>query len=335
MPVKITIIGTGQVGASIGLALGKHKDMFLRVGHDKDLKIANRAKALGALDRVDFNLPSSVHEAAIVILAIPLDQIKETLKYIADELQEDAVIMDTAPLKGETLQWFAELLPGNRHYIGLTPMPNPVYLNAPGAGVESAHADFFENGMMAIVTPPEVPAEAIKLAADLSTLMGAEHIFIDPTELDSMLSATYLLPQLLSAALVNTTTGQPGWKDARKLTGLPFSLASGAVAAPGEASSLAEQAISAREHLLRRVDMLVDYLYILRQQIEAGDAEHLQQELERATLERQKWLKERTAAHWSARETASSVELPTARETFTRMFTFGGGKKPKPRDKNN
>ncbi len=333
MPVKITIIGTGQIGASIGLALGKHKDMFLRVGHDKDLKIANRAKALGALDRVDINLPSSVDEAAIVILAIPQDQIKETLKYIADDLQEEAVIMDTAPIKGETLRWFAELLPERRYHIGLTPILNPAYLNAPGSGVESAHVDLFEHGVMAIVTPPQVPGEAIKLAADLSTLLGAEHIFIDPTELDSMLTGTYLLPQLLAAALTNTTIGEPGWQDARKLTDRPYSLVSGAIAALSEVNALTNQIISTREHLLRRMDVLVDYLYSLRQHIEDGDSGYLQQELQRAALGHAQWLKERTAGNWSANETASSVELPTARETFTRMFTFGGGKKPKPRDK--
>ena len=34
MTVQITIIGMGQIGASIGLALGEHKDLFMRVGHD-------------------------------------------------------------------------------------------------------------------------------------------------------------------------------------------------------------------------------------------------------------------------------------------------------------
>ncbi len=64
MTVQITIIGTGQIGASIGLALGEHKDLFIRVGHDKDIRVANQAKDMGALDRVDINLPNSVAEAA-------------------------------------------------------------------------------------------------------------------------------------------------------------------------------------------------------------------------------------------------------------------------------
>ena len=30
MTVQITIIGTGQIGTSMGLALGEHKEMFYR-----------------------------------------------------------------------------------------------------------------------------------------------------------------------------------------------------------------------------------------------------------------------------------------------------------------
>jgi ketopantoate reductase len=35
MPLKITILGLGQVGASIGLALAKVKDQAVRVGNDR------------------------------------------------------------------------------------------------------------------------------------------------------------------------------------------------------------------------------------------------------------------------------------------------------------
>ena len=39
MPVQITIIGLGQIGASIGLALAAHKDKVTTVGHDKEFSI--------------------------------------------------------------------------------------------------------------------------------------------------------------------------------------------------------------------------------------------------------------------------------------------------------
>jgi len=330
MPVKITIIGMGQIGASIGLALGARKDLFVRVGHDKNIQVANRAKAMGALDSVDINLPNSVIDAAIVILSLPLDQIRETLQFIASDLNEDVVIMDTAPVKGLVLQWAKELLPPNRYYIGLTPVLNPAYLETPGSGVEAARADLFKNGMMAILSPQSLPSEAIKLATDFCHLLGAEHLFMDPVEMDSMMAATHILPQLIAAALLNSTVDQPGWRDARKLTGRPYAVSTSAIAQSGEANSLTSQAISTQEHLVRSIDLLMDNLYLLRQQIASGEADKLLKELDRARISREKWIKERKVANWAANESPSNVEIPTSKQVLTRMFTFGGGRKPKP-----
>jgi len=330
MTVQITIIGTGQIGASIGLALGEHKDLFIRVGHDKDVRVANQAKDMGALDRVNINLPNSVTEAAIIILALPLDQIRDTLKLIAPDIQEEAVVMDTAPVKSEVLQWAKELLPPKRYYIGLTPVLNPAYLDISGSGVEAAHADLFKNGMMAILSPQGVPSEAIKLATDFSHLLGAEHLFMDPVELDSMMAATHVLPQLIASALLNTTVDQPGWYEARKLAGRPYAAVTSAATQFGEAHSLSGQAISTHEHLVRWIDALMDNLYTLRQLLASKDAEKLLTELARARLGREKWLSERSTANWAATESAPNVNLPTAKDVFARMFTFGGGRKQKP-----
>ncbi len=330
MTVKITIIGTGQVGASIGLALGAQKDLFLRIGHDKDPKVANRAKAMGAVDKVEINLFNAIDDAAIVILALPLDQIHETLQLIAQDLKEDVVIMDTAPVKGMVIKWIKELLPPKRYYIGLTPAINPAYLLTTGSGVEAARADLFKDGMMAILTLKDLPPEAIKLAIDFTHMLGAENLFIDPLELDSMMSAIDILPQLLAAALLNSIIDQPGWQDARKMTGRPYAVGTSAIAHAGEASSLSSQAISVQEHLLRRMDALMANLAELRQQIASGEVEKLQDVLEHAKQGHEKWHKERTAANWGISETSPHADLPTSRQVFTRMFTFGGGRKPKP-----
>jgi prephenate dehydrogenase len=328
--VQITIIGTGQIGASIGLALGEHKDMFERVGHDKDSKVANRAKEMGALDRVDNNLPHSVAGAEIVILALPLDQIRETLKFIVLDLKEDAVIMDTSPVKADVLQWAKELLPPNRYYIGLTPVLNPAYLETTGSGVEAAHADLFQHGLMAIVSSQGVPSDAMKLATDFSHLLGAEHMFMDPPELDSMMAATHILPQLIATALLNTTVDQPGWYDSRKLADRSYAIATSALDQFGEVNSLSSQAISTQAHLIRWIDALMENLDVLRQQLASQDADKLLQALERARAGREKWAREKNTLNWAANESATNVELPNARQVFARMFTFSGGRKPKP-----
>ncbi|HSB66438.1 MAG TPA: prephenate dehydrogenase/arogenate dehydrogenase family protein [Anaerolineales bacterium] len=329
MTVQITIIGTGQIGASIGLALGEHKDLFVRVGHDKDVRIANRAKDMGAFDRLAINLPSSVENASIVVLALPLDQIQETLKYIASDLQEEAVIMDTAPVKSEVIKWAKELLPPKRHYIGLTPVISAAYLETSGSGVEAARADLFKNGLIAILSPQGVPSEAIKLATDFSHLLGAEHLFMDPIELDSIMAATHILPQLIASTLLSITVDQPGWYEARKLAGRPYALVTSAAAQFGDANALSTQAMASNEHLVRLIDTLIENLYTLRQQLASKEVDQVIKALSHARSGREKWLAERTTANWAATETAPNITLPTAKDVFARMFTFGGGRKPK------
>ena len=152
MTVQITIIGMGQVGTSIGLALAQHSDLVFRVGHDKEIAAANQAKKMGALDRVDINIPHAVEDAGLVILAVPLDQVRETLKAVAQDLRPDVVVMDMAPVKETVMTWAKELLPAHAHYIGLVPVINPSYLQTHDSGTEAAHADLFQNGLLAIVS---------------------------------------------------------------------------------------------------------------------------------------------------------------------------------------
>src|SRR5512141_359408 len=121
MAGQIAIIGLGQIGASVGMALKQENSSLLRVGFDKDPAVARAAESIGVVDKVVTRLPDAVRDADIVLLCLPLGQLHETLKNITGYLKEDAVIMDTAPLKGSTIKWLQELLPARRYYVGLVP----------------------------------------------------------------------------------------------------------------------------------------------------------------------------------------------------------------------
>jgi prephenate dehydrogenase len=319
MTVQITIIGMGQVGTSIGLALAQHSDLVFRVGHDKEIAAANQAKKMGALDRVDINIPHAVEDAGLVILAVPLDQLRETMQAVAQDLRPDVVVVDMAPVKETVVTWAKELLPAHAHYIGLVPVLNPSYLLTHDSGTEAAHADLFTNGLLAIVSGRGTPSEAIKLAADLSQLLGAEHLFIDPVELDSMMSATHLLPQLMATALLNTTVDQPGWREARMLTGRPFAGATSPAVLFDQGGALVQAALGSREHVLRNLDNLIDNLNDLRHDIRSQDAASLTLRLENARKGYERWWRERNTANWGAAETAPKMELPSVKDIFGRM----------------
>jgi prephenate dehydrogenase len=328
MTVQITIIGLGQIGGSIGLALAEHKEMFLRVGHDREPDAARQAMKIGAIDKHSINLPSAVREADVVVLALPVDQIRETMEVIAPDLRENAVVLDTAPVKEVVSAWAKELLPPNRHYIGLTPVLNPSYLLMQDSGIAAARADLFHQGMLCIVAPPGTVSEAFKLSADLARLVGASALFVDPVENDSLMAATHILPQLISAALLNTTVDQPGWYEARKIAGRSYAEVTNPAVHLSEPPTLSSSALATRENVLRVMDAMIASLYALRNDIEDGDSQSLVTRLERARQGGRVWWSQRQAANWN--EAAGPVpEISASSEIFGRLIGIRSRKKKK------
>jgi prephenate dehydrogenase len=326
MAVQITIIGLGQIGASIGLALKDRKDQLVRVGHDIELEISRQAEKLGAIDRADINLPHSVESADLVVLALPVDQLRETLQIIAPDLRENCVVVDTGPAKEAMAAWTAELLPESVHYVGLTPMINPAYLQDHDLGIKAARPDLFQGGLMAIVAPATADSAALKLAADLTRLLGAMPLFADPLEVDGLMAATHLLPQLMAAALLNATIDQPGWREGRKFAGRAYAETTAAAVLPGDAHSLAATALLNRDNTLRVLDTAIAALSAIRNDIDQDDEASLDERLKRARSGREAWWKGRQSKEWIT-ETAPGVDLPDMPGVVGRLF--GIGKKPK------
>jgi prephenate dehydrogenase len=318
MSVQITIIGLGQVGSSIGLALAGQKNIK-RVGHDKDYETARQAQKAGAVDEIKVNLPASVSDANVVILSIPFSEVRETLGYIAQDLRDGTVVIDTAPAKTTVAKWFNELVPQGRYYVGLAPAAGAGYLHGIDLGVRSARADLFTKGLFMINAPHGTPGEAVTLATDLVSLLGAQTMISDSVEADGLLAATHILPQLASAALLDSTVDQPGWAEARKVAARPYASATAAMAYHDEAKSLGEAAIGNRENVLRVIDAYVASLQKLRDGIDKGDNKSVVEFLEDAVKARDRWLSERTNADWQTLE-QTQAETQSFGEKLSHMF---------------
>ncbi len=297
MAVQLTVIGLGQIGTSIGLALSGRSESVNRVGHDREIPVMNKAKALGAFDSTHINLPASVDKADIVLLCLPLDQVEATLKIIAPDLREDVVVMDVAPVKSAVAGWFKQYVPAGRHYVGLVPSVNPLMLLDSTRGIEAARADLFDRATIGIVAPQGTPSEAVTLAEDLVRLIGGQPLFLEMLEADGALAATHLLPQVVSAALLNATVGQPGWAEARRFAGRPFALA---------ATALGDDTLTALERSLllnpeataRSIDLAIGALTYLREAVTKGDEADLNRRLQLAFDDHEAWVKQRRSAEW-------------------------------------
>jgi prephenate dehydrogenase len=321
MTVKIAIIGLGQIGASIGLALANHKDQVTTLGYDNSREVTRTAQKMGVVENVGHSLSASAKWADVVVLALPLDQVYETLESIAQDVREQGLVIDTAPAKLAISAWAKELLPPGRHYVGLTPALNPLVLDETGTGIEAARADLFQNGLVAVTAPHGTAAEAYTLAASFVAMLGARAYFADLAEVDGIMATIHTLPALAAAALTETVIGQPGWADIRKLAGRQFVSALRLLDLE-ESVALAEAARQNRVNIVRVLDDYIAALKSLRDEIDGEEKKSLQGRLDRILKGRAQWQKARADGDWQSIESLEQ-EIPTFSDLWMQQLGLG------------
>lgn len=331
MTVQITIIGMGQVGTSIGLALEPQKERITRVGHDRRGENARQAEKMGAVDKVVGNLHAAVEGADIVILAIHEDQIRNTLELISPDLKEGSVLMDTSTSMVTVGKWAKELLPEDRYFATISPSVNPQYMESLQMGPEAAHADLFQKSVLVISSPSGMPADAIRLATELAGLLGATPFFADPYEFDGLIASSKVLPQLIAVALVNATVEKPGWREGRKLAGKYYNHVTEPLMYMPEGSTLESLAMMNKENVTRVINDLVYALIDIREAIEDEDREKLDKLVASARKGQATWFNQRMAAEWEKESARSNV--PSSGEHLSRFFTGGLFKKREDKSK--
>ena len=318
MAVQITIVGLGQIGASVGLALSEHRGEVVRVGHDRQVETARKAEKIGAIDKVALNLHRAVADADIVLLAIPVDEIRAVLELIAQDLKEETVVLDTSSCMETVSAWATAILPPKRFFVTLAPSLNPDHLFEMQRGIDAARADLFQKSLMVITCPPGTDQSALKLAADLATLLGAAPLFADAREFDGMTAATRLLPCLCSAALINATCDQPGWQEGRKLAGRAYAWGTQAVEDWDASGAPSQLILLNREHVLRVLDNLHTALRELCDAVAAQDAGQLDALLQQAHQYRRAWLNQRISNDYGS--LIPSPEMPRSGDALGRLL---------------
>jgi prephenate dehydrogenase len=282
------------------------------VGHDPDPLLAREAEKLGAIDKVSLNLPSSVENADLIILALSAAETRKTIEIIAQGLKEEAVVLNFSTNQMAAAAWADENLESGCYFLSLYPAIQPDYLVDPVSGIKAARADLFHNGMVAITCPPHTSSDAIKLASDFVVLLGARPYYADPAEIFGLLASSHFLPLLSSAALIDAVTGQPGWRENQKLANRSFAEATAPAMLIDSEDNPALPFHLDRENILRMLD---DYLLSLkgyRDLVAGTDPDSLSEALIQAHNTRLEWLKARRSSDWDApppTETLSSGEI--------------------------
>ncbi|MDX9871589.1 MAG: prephenate dehydrogenase [Clostridia bacterium] len=198
-PAKITIIGLGLIGGSLGKALKKRRPGLVITGVDVKPAIIEAAIELGVIDEGTTVPAEGVRDADLVFLAAPVQAIAGVCREIAPHLAPEAIVTDVCSTKENVLKIMAETLPATARYVGGHPMAG-----SEKSGLEGVDELLFENAVYILTPTAAADPVALQTVRDTVESLGARVVFLTPAEHDAKVAAVSHLPHLAAAALMNT-----------------------------------------------------------------------------------------------------------------------------------
>jgi prephenate dehydrogenase len=211
--MKVTIIGLGLIGGSIAIDLRKKKFATELIGTDINEMNAREALTLGLVDKID-NLDSAVSGSDVVIIAIPVDKVKEILPKVLDRISENTSVTDVGSTKRDILK-SVENHPRRKNYVPAHPMSGTENYG-PSAAIEG----LFKGKICIICDQEKSGPQHLALIEKMIHLIGMNIAYMSAKEHDHSTAFVSHLPHAVAFALANTVL-------AKESGNIIFDLASG------------------------------------------------------------------------------------------------------------
>ena len=271
---RVTIVGVGLMGGSLGLAIKKNNLAREVVGLSHKHSSLTAAVKANAIDVALTEPAKALQDAELVILATPVHTIISLLPTIAKYVRRGAFITDVGSTKAEIIDAVQKYLPAPTFYVGSHPLAG-----SEKKGAEFARADLFENStciMTPIDSTNQVAKEKVRL---LWTKIGATVKFMTPEEHDEVLAYVSHLPHVLAYSLMDTIIPKSmefsaqGLKDTTRI-------------ASSSPQMWNDICLSNSQKLIKALDELVKNLSLVRKSIATRDQKTLTEMFTRAKEKR-------------------------------------------------
>ncbi len=212
---RVAILGLGQIGGSIGLALGVAGGWH-RVGYDANPRVRRAALATRAVDAVAPTLAEACAGAELVVIAVPVDALPRVVAAAAAALPRGAALLDTGSARRGVTEALAAAAARGVRAVGGHPIAG-----SEGRGLAAARASLFAGAPFVLLpiargVPPVVRA--------LVRALGAHARVVTPAAHDAALARTSHLPWVLACALRDLGRDEarrglagPGWRGMTRL----------------------------------------------------------------------------------------------------------------------
>ena len=196
---KITIVGVGLLGGSIGLAARQRKLAGEVAGYVRRAASLKDCEAAGAVDYATTDLLAAVSNADLIILCTPLAQMRSLAKQILPALKRGAIVTDVGSVKANVVRELESIIAkSGANFIGSHPMAG-----AEKTGVSAARENLFKNAVCVLTATKKSNSAATQKLEQFWKSLGARVLKLDAAQHDLIVSRSSHLPHVAAAALTN------------------------------------------------------------------------------------------------------------------------------------
>ena len=195
---RVAILGTGLVGASLGLALARVDDVVEIVGWDRDPQQLRTAVERGAVTRGAESAVDAVRDADVVVLAVPVSAVPGVAADIGPAMSAGAILTDVASVKATVVEAMEAAAAPGVHVIGGHPMAG-----SHDSGAAHASGELFVGATYLLTPTVSTDPDAYQRLHSLVAAVGARPLAVDPSHHDLLVAVVSHLPQLAATTLMN------------------------------------------------------------------------------------------------------------------------------------
>jgi len=280
---KITLIGVGLLGGSLGLALKQRRLANSIVGFVRRAASVAECQKLGAVDMATRDLRRAVANADLVVFCTPIAQMRPLLDQMLPFLQAGAIVTDVGSVKGSVVQQLeAPVADAGAHFVGSHPMAG-----AEKMGVAAARADLFANAVCVITPTRHSNKIAVRKIERLWKSVGSRVLKLTPAVHDELVSRSSHLPHVVAAELANLVLNPRHPKAQAALCANGFRDTTRIARSSPE--MWRDIALANRHNLARTLETFMTDLQSFKRALKTGNKQRIAKFFEQARQRRELW----------------------------------------------
>ena len=195
---KITIIGPGLIGSSLGLALKKNNMVKRIVGIDNSSSNLDNALKNGSIDLASNQIGETISNSSIIFICTPVSQINKIIHKVIPFTNKETIISDVGSVKNIFLKTTLNFIKKNCQFVPGHPIAGTEF-----SGAKNADSELFKN-KWCILTPKNKKDSNVKIIGNLWERLGMKISIMTAEEHDKIMSVTSHLPHLIAFTIVGT-----------------------------------------------------------------------------------------------------------------------------------